>query len=129
MNKKGRVLFTHPSPLIPHPLNKLLHFLFTQDAARALGPVVDALDAFVRGFETARFEPVDDVRLAAHRPDLYLLAHAEEARGHARVDEVCQFVVALSEALDDRRRMHARRGAEGVASEDRVVERDSPAAT
>src|SRR3954471_12792516 len=73
-------------------------------------------------------EPVDDVRLAAHRPDLNLLAHAEESGGHARVDEVCEFRVALSEALDDGRGVYARRGAEGVAAEDGIVERDSPAA-
>src|SRR5215212_11080161 len=107
-DKKKRELPSYHSSLITHhsSLNQLLHFLFAQDAARALGAVVDALDALVGGFEAARFEPVDDVRLAAHRADLDLLAHAEQPRGHARVDEVGQLVVALPEALDDGRRVH-----------------------
>src|SRR5687767_8454186 len=116
-------LFTHHSSL-----NKLPHFLFAEDAAGALGVVVDALDALVGGVEAARFEPVDDVRLAAHRADLYLLAHAEEPRRDARVDEVGQLVAALAEALDDGRRVDAGRRAEGVAAEDGVVERYRPAA-
>src|SRR5919107_1715905 len=115
--------------VIPHSsLNQLHHLFFAEHAAGALGAVVDALDALVRGFEAARFEPVDDVRFAAHRADLYLLAHAEEPGGHSRVDEVCEFRVALAEALNHRGGVDARRRAEGVAAEDGVVERDRPAA-
>src|SRR5918911_1513566 len=98
---KSRVLFfTQSSVLSPqYFLNQPHYLFFAQDPAGALGVVVDALDALVGGFEAAGFEPVDDVGFAAHRPDLDLLAHAEEAGGHARVDEVCEFVVALLKTL------------------------------
>ena len=41
-----------------------------------------------RRLDPARLEPEDDVALAAHRPDLDLLAAADDARRHARVDAV-----------------------------------------
>src|SRR5437868_2933343 len=118
----------HHSAFCNHHLNELHDLLFAENAAGALGMVVDALDALVGGFDVAGFEPVDDVRLAAHRADLDLLAHAEESGGHARIDEVCEFRVALAEALDDGGGVDARRRAEGVATEDGIVERDRPAA-
>src|SRR5437868_8044362 len=119
----------HHSAFCNHHLNELHDLLFAENAAGALGVVVDALDALVRGFDVAGFEPVDDVGLTAHRAYLDLLAHAEESGGHARIDEVCEFRVALPETLDDSRRVYARGCAEGVATEDGIVERYRPAAT
>src|SRR2546430_10054277 len=107
----------HHSAFCNHHLNELHDLLFAENAAGALGVVVDALDALVCGFDVAGFEPVDDVGLAAHRADLDLLAHAEEPGGHTRIDEVCEFRVALLEALDDRSGVHAPGGSEDVATE------------
>ena len=62
-----------------------------------------------------------DVRLARHRADLDLLLAADQAGRHRRVDRVHQLAIALAPGLDDRRGVHAGRGAERVAPDDRIV--------
>lgn len=72
-------------------------------------------------------DDMEDVQVvAAHEADADLLLAAEHARGHARVDAVREPGVALGHGLDDGGRMNAGRRAEGVSTDQRVVDGHLP---
>src|SRR5688572_15729452 len=89
---------------------------------------VNAIDERLVRRYPALLEPVNHVRLAAHRPDLDHLLEPKLARRHARVDDVSQTLIALLVTLDDRGRVYAGRSPKRVASKDGIVARHRPVA-
>src|SRR5947209_7514102 len=100
------------------------HVGLREQPIAVLGRVEHRLDQVGARVDAALLQPEDDVRLAAHRPDLDYLLAAEEFGGDAGIDAIRQPVVAFSLRLDHGRRMDAGRGAEGIPAEHRIVRGD-----
>src|ERR1019366_3126815 len=98
-----------------------------QQVPRSLGGLEDRLDEPWAGLEAPLLEPVGDVRCSAHEADRDLLPAPEGARRNPAVDAIGEPLVALLHRLDDRGGVDAGRGAERVAPDQRIVERDVPA--
>src|SRR6185295_15412493 len=87
---------------------------------------VDAVDAILARFQSAFFEPVNNVGFATHWPNLDHLFQPKLSRWNTRVNNIGESLIAFLVTLNDGGCVNARRRSKCIASENRIVQRNSP---